>query len=106
MGQVGTAALIARALARTEAAHPVLRDLRRPGDAGIHLDDIAANAADSGGDAGTVAVAVEALIRALVDILVRLIGEDMAIRVIEGDEPRSALNARPQARPHGGAGEP
>jgi hypothetical protein len=96
MGEAGADALVSRALARTQATHPVLKALLRPGSAAIHLDSIAANTGSA--DAKEVSAAIEALIGALVDILARLIGEDMAIRVIYGYDPET------QAR--GGAGEP
>jgi hypothetical protein len=99
MGDAGCAALLARALARTEGAHPVLKDLRRPADEAderIRLEGIAAIAAAHGID--SVTAAIEALIAAVVDILTRLIGDDMAIRLLDHDGPR------PPAR--GSAGEP
>ena len=83
MGDAGCGALFARALARTEGAHPVLKDLHGRADEGIRLDRIAA-AADAHG-IETVTAALEALIGALVDILTRLIGDDMAIRLLDHD---------------------
>jgi hypothetical protein len=94
MGDAGCAALLARALTRTEGAHPVLKELRGRGDEGIRLDGIATCADVHGID--TVRAAVEALIAALVDILTRLIGDDMAIRLLDhdGPQPRGRLGAR------------
>jgi hypothetical protein len=85
LGEVGSAALFARALARTEVAHPALKDLRRLGDHGIRLDDIAASVEGHGIE--DVAAGIEALIVAVVDVLTRLIGEDMTIRLLDYDEP-------------------
>jgi hypothetical protein len=96
MGDAGCAALLARALMRTEGAHPVLKELHGRGDEGIRLDGIAACADVHGID--TVRAAIEALIAALVDILTRLIGDDMAIRLLDHDGP--------QPRGRGGAHEP
>jgi hypothetical protein len=96
MGDAGCAALLARALTRTEGAHPVLKELHGRGDEGMRLDGIAACADVHGID--TVRAAIEALIAALVDILTRLIGDDMAIRLLDHDGP--------QPRGHGGAREP
>ena len=96
MGDAGCAALLARALARTEGAHPVLKDLRRRADEGIRLDGIPASAAAHGIE--SVTAAIEALIAALVDILTRLVGDDMAIRLLDQDDPH------PPAR--GGGREP
>ena len=83
MGDAGCAALLARALARTEGAHPVLKDLHGRADEGIRLDGIATSANAHGIE--TVTAAIEALIGALVDILTRLIGDDMAIRLLDHD---------------------
>ena len=96
MGDAGCAALFARALARTEGAHPVLKDLHGPADEGIRLDGIAASAEAHGIE--DVTAAIEALIGALVDILTRLVGGDMAIRLLDHDGP--------QPRARGGAREP
>ena len=83
MGRAGCAALLARALARTEGAHPVLKHVRGRADEGIRLDGIAASADAHGIE--SVTAAIEALIAALVDILTRLIGEDMAVRLLDHD---------------------
>lgn len=96
MGHAGSAALLARAFARTEGAHPPLKDLRRPGDDGVRLDGIAASADKHGIE--DVTAAIEALITAVIDILTRLIGEDMTIQLFDYDEPE------PPTR--GGAGAP
>jgi hypothetical protein len=86
MGAAGCAALLARALTRTEGAHPVLKDLHGHADDGIRLDRIAASADAHGIE--NVAAAIEALIGSLVDILTRLIGDDMAIRLLDHDGPQ------------------
>ena len=96
MGDAGCAALFARALARTEGAHAVLKDQHGRADEGIRLDAIAASTNAHGIE--SVAAAIEALIGALVDMLTRLIGEDMAIRLLDHDGP--------QAPPRGGARQP
>jgi hypothetical protein len=84
MGDAGCAALLARAFARAEGAHPALKDLRRPGDDGVRLDGIAA-IADLHGIAA-VNAAIEALITVVIDILTRLIGEDMTTQLFDRDE--------------------
>ena len=86
MGDAGCAALFDRALARTEGAHPALKDLRGRADDGIRLDRIAASADAHGIE--NVTAAIEALIGALVDILTRLIGDDMTIRLLDHDGPQ------------------
>jgi hypothetical protein len=96
MGDAGCAALLDRALAHTKRAHPVVKDLRwRPGE-GIALAGIATNAGAHGIE--SVTAAMEALITALVDILSRLIGDDMVLRLLDHDDP--------QPQPRGGAREP
>jgi len=95
MGEAGRAALLARALARTEEAHPALKELNILGGDGAHLDDIAASIDAHGRE--DVAAAINALIGAVLDILARLIGADMARQLID-DGAR-----RPQ--PTGGARE-
>ena len=87
MGDAGCAALLARALARTEGAHPVLKDLHGRADEGIRLDGIAASANAHGIE--SVTAGIEALIGALVDMLRRLIGDDMAIRLLDHDGPQA-----------------
>lgn len=86
MGDAGCTALLARAFERTEGAHPPLKDLRGPGDDGVRLDGIAASADKHGIE--DVSAAIEALITAIIDILTRLIGEDMTIQLFDYDEPK------------------
>jgi hypothetical protein len=89
MGASGCEALLARALARAERAHPVLKDLCRETAGNVHLDDVLATIEAHSVEAIT--EAIEALLAALIDILSRLIGEDMAIRLIDQEVPRSRL---------------
>ncbi|HET7372459.1 MAG TPA: hypothetical protein VFJ20_03715 [Gemmatimonadaceae bacterium] len=96
MGDAGCTALLARAFAHTERAYPPLKDLRRPGDNGVRLDGIAASADKHGIE--DVTAAIEALITAVIDILTRLIGEDMTIQLFDYDK------YEPPTR--GGAGAP
>lgn len=94
MGDAGCAALFARALARTEGAHPLLKDLHGRADEGIHVDGIAASA-DAHGIV-SVTAAIEALIGSLVDILTRLIGDDMALRLLDNDGPQPPSRGGPR----------
>lgn len=80
MGADGCTALFARALARTETAHPALKSIRRITKADIGLDDVA-RSVDAHGIAA-VTGALEAFFAALIDVLGRLIGEDMALRIV------------------------
>lgn len=82
-GEAGRAALLARALASTERAHPALSDLRVLNSDGVHLDDIVSSIEAHGRE--DVAAAVEALIGAVVDVLARLIGADMAKQLVHDD---------------------
>jgi hypothetical protein len=83
LGDDGCNALLARALARTEGAHPPLKKIRRLYGDTIHLDGVAASVETFGAPAVT--AAVESLFAALVAVLGRLIGEDMAVRLIDSD---------------------
>jgi hypothetical protein len=95
MGEHGCSALLARALAQTEASHPALKDLRRRHSNGVPLDCVR-ESIDAHG-VPVVTAAIESLLVALIDILGRLIGEDMAIRVIDYDVPRSRRDGGAQA---------
>jgi len=83
MGNDGCNALLVRALARTEANHPALKNICRLSGGDIHLDGVLASVETHG--VAAVTAAIEALLAALVEILGRLIGEDMAIRLIDHD---------------------
>ena len=96
MGDSGCEALVARARARAERPHPALEDLCRRRNGDLQVEDVLAIIAAHSVDAVT--AAIEAFLAALIDILSRLIGEDMAIRLIDQDVPRS--------RPSGGAQAP
>jgi hypothetical protein len=89
MGEAGCTALLARALARTEESHPVLKKMRRLDQDTIHLDGIAESVAAHG--VADVTAATEALVAALIDILIRLIGEDMAVRLVDHDGAASRI---------------
>jgi hypothetical protein len=93
MGVDGCDALLARAVSQATATHPALKDMYRRNAADIRVEDVLATIDAHGLTAIT--AAVEALLVALIDVLTRLIGEDMAIRLIDHDVPRS--------RPSGGA---
>ena len=85
MGVDGSTALLARALARTEVDHPVLKTVTHLNGNGISLDGVSASIDAHGVTAVT--AGVEALLAALVDVLSRLIGEDMTARLLELDAP-------------------
>lgn len=94
VGQDGYSALLVRALARTQSEQPVLKEIRRNDEAGIHLDVVAA-VEDHG--AATVRAALESLLAALVDILSDLIGADMVRSLLDHDDsPRAPGERRPR----------
>ena len=96
LGEDGWTALLARALARTEADHPALKNIRPLIEGGLDLDAVIAGIETHG--LANVTAAIEALLAALIDILGRLIGEDMAIALIEQDSPRSRPSGGEQAQ--------
>src|SRR4029078_13197766 len=86
MGEAGRAALLARAFACTEQAHPALKELHVLGDDGVRADDIAASIGTHA--KAEVAAAIEALIGGVLDILSRLVGADMAMQLTGDGAPR------------------
>jgi hypothetical protein len=96
VGEDGHDALLGRALARAESDHPVLKDLRRLNHGAIRLDNVVASVEAHG--VAAVTAAIEALLAALLDVLGRLIGEDMAMRLVDqdlGGPPRDAGTRTP-----------
>jgi hypothetical protein len=83
VGDDGRDALLGRAFARTESDYPALKDIRKPHNGAIHLDGIVASVEAHG--VAPVTAAVEALLAALVGVLARLIGENMAMRLLDHD---------------------
>ena len=96
LGEAGWAALLARALAGTEADHPALRNVRRQDEDDIDLDGVVIGVEVHG--VASVTAAFEALFAALIEILGQLIGEDMAIRLIDNDAPWPRAGGEAQAR--------
>ena len=92
LGTDGSNALLVRALARTESQHPLIADLRRSSEGNISFDALVKSVDEHG--IGPVTAAVEALLAALVDILVRLVGEEMTARLTTVDTgPQSVSNS-------------
>ena len=85
LGPDGCSALLSRALAECEPRHPVLKQLRGPDEREVQLGNVSAAIAAHG--VVPVAVAVDALTASLTGILARIIGEDMALRLIGLDAP-------------------
>jgi hypothetical protein len=86
MGYDGCGALLDRTVAALEANHPSLSVVRQVRDEGVCLDGVAA-AIDSHG-LEDVNAAVEALVGAIIALLTRLIGEDMALRLVDVAPPQ------------------
>ena len=82
-------ALLVRALTRIEAQHPLIADLRRSSEGNISFDGLVKSVDEFG--IVPVTAAVEALLGALIDILVRLIGEDMTVRLVAADAAPPAV---------------
>lgn len=94
VGNDGYNALLSRVVSRTGAAHPVLMDILRVDDAGIHLCDVVATADKHGVPAAS--AALEALLAALVEVLSSLIGADMVLNILDTNtpSPRTPIGAQ------------
>jgi hypothetical protein len=93
IGRDGCHALFTRALAtaQTEGGHPVLDTVRTSARSVYCLDGLTDSAARHGAAAATEGAA--AVLSALIELLGRLIGEDMALSLLE-----QSASARPPAR--------
>jgi hypothetical protein len=89
LGDHGCEALLGRAFATLELRHPVVTELRDPH---TFTRERLAIAVQAHGEPA-VEAAVEGFISVLIEILGRLIGEDMAIRLIDPDAPREPHDA-------------
>ncbi len=87
MGDDGCAALFGRAFSAAHDQHAAIDSLRVAGDCEIPRERLLA-AIETHGAAATTS-AVEALLAGLVDILARLIGTDMTLRILDPDAPSS-----------------
>jgi len=87
MGDDGCRALFGRAFSAARDQHPAIDALRVASDCEIPREQLLA-AIETHGPAATTS-AVEALLAALVDILARLIGTDMTLRILDPDTPPS-----------------
>ena len=82
LGADGCNALLVRAVTRTEAQHPLIADLRRS-EGNVSFDELVRSVDEHG--VVPVSAAVEALLASLIEILARLIGEEMTIRITTVD---------------------
>ena len=95
LGAAGCEALFARALADARAAHPLLGRIRigARSESGLEGVDEAVRA----DGAPAVASALEAVLVAMIELLGRLIGSDMAMRLLEQHTPTEARNGESPA---------
>ena len=80
-GSYGYHALLTRALTQARAEHPALRAVHVGAPTAPYLDGLADAATAHGTDA--IVAGVEAVLAALIDLLGRLIGEDLAVTFID-----------------------
>ena len=90
LGPDGCSALLARALAECEPTHPVLKHMRGPDGREVQLEGVSAGIERFGFDAAE--AGAEAMFASLTGILGRLIGEDMAMRLIDLGAGESSQN--------------
>jgi hypothetical protein len=83
LGTAGCTALFARALSRADPHHPALRDMRLIQGGIIVPHGVRASVALHGID--VVTAATEALLAALLEVLTRVVGEDMALQLVDAD---------------------
>ena len=93
VGIDGAAALLGRALTHAQADHPALRRVRFAYGSSGCLEGIADSVAAHG--ARAVADGVAAILIALIELLGRLIGDDMAMQLIEQSVPARAPGDAP-----------
>ena len=90
LGPDGCSALLSRALAECEPAHPVLAHVRGGDGREIRLDGVAKGIERFG--YGAAEAGVEAMVASLLGILGKLIGEDMALRLLDLDAGEAGRN--------------
>jgi len=87
-GTDGTDALFARALVRAQADHPALANVRYSRQSPLCLQGLPETARTHGAAAADDGVA--AILTALIELLSRLIGQDIAMRLVEQSLPADA----------------
>lgn len=86
VGPEGTQALFTRALTLAQAQNPALRAVPPPARAALFLD---AFAAEQRQDAKAVTEGVVLILTTLIELLARLIGNDLAVRLVRETAPDS-----------------
>ena len=89
LGDDGYSALLARAIAQTQAEYPALGDIHGDGVAGFSMDAMAANAGSD--DIHVISAAFESLLASIVEVLSGLIGADMVLNLLDPDGSSTAL---------------
>lgn len=87
LGPSGAAALLTRAIAQVRTTHPLVDELRFAPGSGSGKAEVTASVETHGGPA--VVGALESLRDALLEILGRLIGEDLVARLVELSPPNA-----------------
>lgn len=95
VGSSGCQALFVRALSDAKSNHPALRGVRVNPNGNDRIEGIAEAARTAG--ASPTAAGLEDLLRILIDLLGRFIGEDMAVRLVTG----SAIDPASEGREFG-----
>ena len=90
VGPHGSEALFRRALAQARSEHPALEQIRLGGGSDPRLEGVPA-ASDNHGDAAT-SEAIEAMLFVLIELLARLIGYEMVMKLVAGPQPWSDLD--------------
>jgi hypothetical protein len=88
LGANGSYALFTRALAQAQGEHPLLRDIRLRVQSESGLEGVTESIQVHG--VAAVAAGLESLLVALIELLGRLVGDDMAARLIEQSVPNPA----------------
>ncbi|MDQ3699209.1 MAG: hypothetical protein M3373_14485 [Gemmatimonadota bacterium] len=88
LGANGALALFTRALAQAQAGHPLLRNIRLRTRSEFGLEGVTESIQVHG--AAAVAAGLESLLVALLELLGRLVGDDMAARLVEQSVPSYA----------------
>lgn len=88
LGPDGCSALLTRALTECEPKHPVLKHMRGADGREVQLDGVSAAIGLYGSEAAE--AGIDALLTSLVGILGKLIGEDMALRLLDLDAGESS----------------
>lgn len=91
LGATGCRALFTRALTQTRLPHPPLLAIRLGAAPSEPLVDGLAAAVQAHGGAA-MAAGLEAWLEALIELLTRLVGEDLAARLVDHGDPTHALD--------------